>query len=572
MKGSPRESGLSAGLHEPTRATLLRLKPSDNTAAKYWAAGENLSIGARRYFPAADVTAEVTSIAASGSRSTGTYPPIHTEGTWMADGAGVIWRHVCTDTGILRLTAVASPVSATATVLQTVPADCVAAPSYRWSEGAWSDLYGYPAALDIYDQRFAAAATAAEPRSLWFSTVGDFADFLDGTEADEAFAYTIAGSGSMNRILNIFGGRIGLHIFALGEEFSSRSESRAQVIGPTTAVFGRDSQVGSSPATPIAPAGDPIFISRDRRRLHVVSYSLEADANRVTDLSRPASHLGADKFEEIVWQGVPLSTAWLRTGAGDLAAMVYDPAEEILGWGLVPVAGGVVESMAVTPAADGSLDVVTLVVRRLVGGETRRMVEEMAVPFGPLSTELAASQACHLFAATRFASGDLSASFSLPHLAGETVCAWTSEGPVPDLPVAADGGVTLPWPVGWAVIGLFDATHHVETLDITAQAADGSTLGRLKRLQDRGGIGLHATGALAVRGVERSFGRADRLGATRNLVERPVGAAGSSLFSGMVALAPPTDPATLVAYRFLPEGGAPATITALVPFVQEAGR
>lgn len=37
------------------------------------------------------------------------------------------------------------------------------------------------------------------------------------------------------------------------------------------------------------------------RRVHVISYSLEADANRAQDISRPASQLGAARFEEIVW-------------------------------------------------------------------------------------------------------------------------------------------------------------------------------------------------------------------------------------------------------------------------------
>ena len=33
-----------------------------------------------------------------------------------------------------------------------------------------------------HDQRLAAAATPAEPRTVWFSAIGDYADFLDGVE------------------------------------------------------------------------------------------------------------------------------------------------------------------------------------------------------------------------------------------------------------------------------------------------------------------------------------------------------------------------------------------------------
>lgn len=548
--------------------TLMRLKATDFTAVAAWRANTERPEGSRSRYDG-----KIYQLMANNREDNNIedIPPTHEEGDYVMN-SGIVWRFLSNDTGIVRITAVTSPTTATATVIQTVPLDCVNAPTYRWSEGAWSSIYGYPSTIELYDQRLAAAATNSEPRTVWFSAVGDFADFLDGTEADEAFAYTVAGSGSINRVLNILSGRAGLHIFALGEEFSARSETRAQVIGPTTAVFGRDSAIGSSPARPIAPAGDPIFISRDRRRVHVVSYSLDADANRASPISRPSGHLGGDGFEEIVWQGVPLSMAWLRTGTGGLVSMLYDPTEEILGWAPHGTAGGVVESLCVTPAADGSLDVVTMVVRRTIGGVTVRMVEEQAMPFGALSTELDPSEACHLYAAARIVPGAPTAAFSVPHLAGQTVSAWTSEGNVDDLAVAGDGTVTLPWPVSWAVIGLHDTTHMAETLDITAQSADGNTMGRNKRLQDRAGIGLHATAQLRAQTVEYTLGQPPKVNPPANLIQRPVGARGADLFSGIAPLGPASGQAVELAYRFTPVGGAPATLTAVVPFVQEAGR
>ena len=194
------------------------------------------------------------------------------------------------------------------------------------------------------------------------------------------------------------------------------------------------------------------------------------------------------------------------------------------------------------------------------------------MPFGALASELQPSEACHLFAALRFAPETATASFSLPHLVGQTVTAWTSEGNLDDITVGPGGAVTLPYAVDWAIIGLFDATHQIETLDITAQANDGHTMGRHKRLHDGGGIGLHATAQLRAQSIERVLGKADVVSKPKPLIERPVGAPGADLFSGVAPLAPPTGHATEVAYRFTPVGGAPATLTAIVPFVQEAGR
>ncbi len=546
--------------------SLMRLKPTDNTAVPLWTSNEGgLTAGTTQRRYDGKVYLLVT------GTNAGPNPPIQEEGDLRVDNS-TVWRFVSDDVGVVRITAVASGTSATAVVLRTVPKGCTGVATYRWSEGAWSARYGHPGALELYDQRLAAAATPTEPRTVWFSAVGDFADFADGVEADEPFAYAIAGDGSVNRILNLKRGRTGLHIFALGEEYSTRSDSRQQAIGPTSIAFGLDSAIGASPARPIAPDGNPIFISRDRRRVTQIAYSFEADANRAVALSLAAQHLGAAFFEQIVWQGSPQPIAWLRRATGDLAAMIYDAAEEVLGWATVPVAGGFVESLAVSPDPTGAADILTMIVRRVIGSATVRFVEELAVTYGLLTGATPVAQACHLFAARTFVPGVPAAGFAVPHLAGQQVLAWTDEGEFGPLTVAPGGEVVLPAAVGIATIGLFDATHEAQTLDITAQAADGSTIGRHKRLHSGAGIGVHRTAQGFVQVVETEVPAAPRTGSRQSLIRRAVAASLTEATSGVVAIDLPSGHAREIALRFTPSGGAPMTITAVVPIVQEAGR
>lgn len=544
--------------------SLIRLTPTDNTGQLLWTSNEALSVGAIRR------NGRNLYRLHSGSNS-GENAPIHTEGRERTDNS-TVWEFVSDDVGVARITAVGSATSATAAVLRAIPAACVTAPTYRWSEGAWSDLYGYPATLEIYDQRLAAAATATEPRTVWFSAIGDFADFDPGTEADEAFAYTIAGDGSVNRILSLKQGKSGLHIFALGQEYSTRSESRAQAIGPTSAVFGADSSIGASPARPIAPDGNPIFISRDRRRVVQIGYSLQDDANQARILSLPAQHLGAEGFEQIVWQSSPLPIAWLRRSSGDLAAMILDPAEEVLGWAPLPLAGGFVESIAVSPDPTGAQDVLTMVVRRTIGDQTRRHVEELALTYGLLTGASAPAEACHLFAASQFAPDPPAASFAVPHLAGQTVEAWTDEGAFDGIVVPEGGTVMLPAAVTRATIGLFDPTHRLRTLDIQAQANDGNTMGRQKRLHSGFGVGLHRTAQGTIRAIETDFPGEPRIGHPQSLVKTPVAAALTRLYTGVAKVDMPSGQARELALEITPVSGAPLTVTAIVPHVQEAGR
>jgi hypothetical protein len=543
---------------------LLQLTPSNNTTVPLWTSNEALSVGARRRY------GENTYELIAGTNA-GVNAPVHTEGDAKTDNA-TTWRWINDEVGVARITAVGGGTSATATVLRALPSGVVGSPTYRWSEGAWSAVYGYPAAIESYEQRLCAAATPSDPRTVWFSAVGDYADFAPSVKADGSFAYAVAGDASVNRIQTLKRGRSGLHILALGEEYSTRSESRAQVIGPTTAVFGLDSAIGASPALPIAPQGDPMFISRDRRRVMRVAYDLQEDGNRSANLSLPALHLGAAGFEQIVWQATPQPVAWMRRATGDLAAMIYEPTEEVLGWATLPVAGGFVEDMAIYPDATGTQDVLMLVVRRVIDGVTVRHVEDAALTYGVLTGAQPIADACHLFDAVRFGPIAPTATFSLPHLVGQSVTAWTDLGEFGPFTVPAGGAVTLPVAVTRGCIGLFDATHQAETLDIQAAANDGNTMGRRKRLHSKFGIGLHRTAQGFVQTVERDMPGPARIGQPVSLLPLPVAASLTEAFSGVVSAELPSGSAIELALRFVPRGGAPMTVTAVVPIVQEAGR
>lgn len=544
--------------------SLLRLSPTDFTTIPLFTTFEAVTVGdLRRY---GDNVYELTMRTAA---DVGQNAPIHEDGEALTDN-NTKWKFISDNEGIVRITGYSSPTSATAEVLKTVPKACVDSQTHRWAEGAWSERYGYPSEIELFEQRLCAAATPSEPRTVWFSAVGDYADFSPGVEADDAFAYTIAGDGSINKIVSLCRGSTGLHIFALGEEYSTRADTRSQVIGPTTAVFGLDSSIGASPARPIAPNGNPIFISRDKGRVIEIAYSFQADANQARPLSRIAQHLGTDGFEQIVWQSVPEPTAWLRRTGGDLVAMVYDPAEEILGWAPLPIAEGEAQSLAVCPNAAATADVLTLVVRRTINGVPVGMIEDMAPIFGVLIGAQPISEACHLYAAKIFTPTSPSAVFSMPHLAGETVYAWTSSGEFGPLQVANDGTVTLPEPVTRATIGLFDETHYVETLDVQAAVPDGNSLGRQKRLS---GIkmGLHRTAALEAATVERTFAQPEHVNKRAHIVPRAVAAVLTDGFSGMASIEAPTGNASELAVRLYPFSGAPATVTAIIPTVTAGG-
>lgn len=505
--------------------------------------------------------------------NTGVNPPLHDAGTQQTSiDPAVWWEYVSTDAGIVTITAVTDARTATATVDKALPPNVVTDQTYRWSEGAWSDLRGWPAVLEIHEQRLVAAGTESEPRTVWFSVIGDYSDFSPGVEADDAFAYAVAGQASLNRIVGLKSGRLALHVFALGQEFSTRADAQAQYLSATTTVFRVDSAHGALAGAVIAPDGDPIFISRDQRRVVQISYSFQDDANRAVDLSRAAQHLGGDAFAEIAWKSSPQRMGWLRRESGDLVAMLFDPQEDVIGWAVMPVAGGAVASMAVTPGSTAEFDVLTLAVARADGlGVLRYCIEELSDVHAFLAGASGPFEANHLFSAYRVATSQAQATFKIAHLAGQQVYAWTNGGEFGPLEVDDLGYVTLPKAATTGFIGLFDDSHYAETLDIQAASPAGDMTGKKRRLKGGCGASVLRTAQGYLRAVERDVGEAERVGERKAIIPLPISSDLSEHYSGVVNVEVICGLARSISLRIEPHGAAPLTITGLAPKVEVTG-
>jgi hypothetical protein len=131
--------------------------------------------------------------------------------------------------------------------------------------------------------------------------------------------------------------------------------------------------------------------------------------------------------------------------------------------------------------------------------------------------------------------------------------------------------VTLEAPVSHAVIGLLDGGHRIQTLDIQAAAPDGNSMGRNKRISKLA-IGLHRTMGGFAQVLERTLiGGQRTAGQRKALLEAPVLDDNPVERTGIARLSLPSGHSEQLSLRILPDGGAPLTITALVPQVDEVG-
>lgn len=544
--------------------SILLIKPTDYVSVGFW-------VGGFASFPGALYRNDGKIYRFLSGLNTGLVPPVHTSGTVFTDsGNGVLFEFVSTEQGIVRITSVTDARNALCDVIQTVPVPAVSQSTYRWSLGAWSELAGYPSRLAKYRQRLYAANTRENPRSLWASTIGDFFDFEPRDEADASFAYDIADDRSRNEIGWLMGAQRGIYIGGIGEVYRGFSAVSGEAIGPETFDTELVDAGGAAAVRPARPYGFPVFVSSDRRALHEARYSFETDAIGPKELSLPSRHLGAAGFKKFDWQTKPDQTGWLITDAGEGVAVIYDPEEDVLGWVPYPVAGGVIEDLDVTPSPDGSFDVVTFIVRRQIGGEEVRFVEEQAVNFAAQLGAVGPEFLNHAFAGRVFAADPETDWFDMSHLIGETVWAWTDKGQMGPYTVPLDGQVQLDDLVGHAIIGLADDTRRARTLALRASAPDGDARGRPMRVQSGTGIGIYQTAAGQVQAIlcdeeQEQGGEVEELVRDGSL-DQP-----GPVVTALLSRDLPTGHEQELKLEFTPRGIAPLTITAVVPPVDEAG-
>lgn len=537
---------------------LIMLTPVDDDVP-LWVGNSGIAVGNRRRYDG-----QVYELIQDNG-TTGPNPPTHRRGD-VAVSAGVVWRWIAGGFGICRITAFTSATEVTADVVKPLPPAVISNGTWLWSLGAFSATTGYPNSIAQYKQRLWLGFTNSAPRRVWASTANALEDFEPSNLADGSFSYDITVGQNTSRGTWIEPGSRGLHIGALGEEFSSRAVNPNAGIGPTNIEFDRDSGIGSHDAQPIAPDGKPIFISKDKSRLFESKYAFSEDAIQPIELSVAADHIGALGYEGIVWQSSPLRLAWLPTTTGPLVCMAYDPSEKTLGWSRCSLAGGKALSACVSKDAAGEADQLFLIVER----DGNHIVERQAeiAPGADVAADI--ENRGHLFSQQLTVVAPGAETLSVPtDWNDQTIYLYHETGTYGPLPVAG-GEVSLPEDVsvigGSVVAGLFDDTHLLRTLDLSIPNNDGVVDGRQKRAT-AATVTILNTSALQIRGVSHRANAPEVPTNWKDLIRRSIGESNASVVSGTTEVPLSTSVNQEVMMEFQPVGGAPATITGITPTV-----
>lgn len=339
----------------------------------------------------------------------------------------------------------------------------------------------YPAAPLIYEERL----VLAQRFSVYASESLVFDDFTPGAADDNALAFTNAGGGQANDIVWL----ADLDGFLLsGTAGGIRALSGAgidEALTPSSFKSRRNRAQGCAPIMPAEAGESFIYVARNRKALAELS---PTNVGRFAseDIGQISEHIPKKGIVELAFQTYPDPLLWFPLDNGELGCHTHQPSQDVrgmhrhrLGGAFTGSSWAIVESACVTPGQDG-IDDVWMVVKRTIGGVTKRYIEILEAPFeyGDIEDTFAVDSALvYSGAATTSVTGAF-------HLAGQTVDVLAGAKVYRGLVVSATGGVSLPGGSAAAtpwVVGLpFSA--EADTLELDVGGRDGSIMGRKKRV------------------------------------------------------------------------------------------
>lgn len=420
--------------------SLWRLRPNDgNPGVLSWEPEEeSIPSGARR------LSNGRVYVRAGTQNKAGNTPPVHDGGT-VSDG-NALWTYLHDGAAVVYVFSFLNARQVNVGITSGLP-DGLESYTPYWSEGAYSDVRGWPTANPaVREERLALAGAAAEPdvidftRTAGFSPAGlDYTPGLGtGRVVDDDAVRRFVGE-SRDRIVWLAGSTY-LIAGAVSGEHLITGATVEDPITPSGCISRPISEFGSADVMPALAYGLVMYVAAGGQTLRYVGVKADQSQDEA-DLTVTASHIGQRGLAELTWLKQPLNMLWVRLADGGQASFTFHPEQNVAGWnrhGLAaprapspaePLGGGLeLESACVLPGVNGRPRLF-MAAKRMKGGAVQRLLLRMADPEDGL----------FLDAAELYAGSQASAVGGLDHLTGETVTILGRTLPGPATPGAGWG-------------------------------------------------------------------------------------------------------------------------------------
>ncbi|PLE21232.1 hypothetical protein B6I67_07505 [Klebsiella pneumoniae] len=389
--------------------------------------------------------------------------PAFTGTGWVAEDVG---SYVRINSGLVLIKSITSAQIAVGTIRTDLSATQAASPgAWTREDTVWTEEFGYPGAVTLYQQRLVLAGSPQYPQTIWWSETGVYLSFELGTDDDDAISFTLS-SDQLNPIVHLAQMNT-LIALTYGGEFTITSGSDA-AITPTNISVKNPSPYGCNSIRPVRVGTEIMFIQRAGKKLYAVAYDPDSYVSySANDLTVLAEHITAGGVLDMAYQQQPDAFVWLIRADGVLVTMGIDRAQDVVAWSR-QITDGVFESVASIPSE--SDDVIYVLVRREVNGQTVRYVE---VFDSTLNTDSAVTGSSSEGATTWT---------GLSHLNGKTVDV-VADGSVMPQATVTGGQITLSRKAKKIEVGLHYETT-IQTLTPEISTTEGTTQNARKRTSE----------------------------------------------------------------------------------------
>lgn len=400
-------------------------------------------------------------------------------------GRLIRWKDAAGNWTWLRITAVASTTSASATIIGPDASATTATTS--WRLGVWSITTGYPAAVCFYQDRLFFAGATNYPQRLDGSTTGDYENMAptnatSGTVvASNAVAFTL-NDNNVNVIRWLAATEKGLAAGSVGSEWIIRPADASGSLSPTNISATPSTTYGSANVSPVQSDKAVLFLNRTGRKIRELAYVYQVDGFKAPDLTVLAEHITRGGITEMAFAQNPQAVIWGVRADGLLTGLTYEREESVVGWHLHTIAGAfstgtaIVESVAVIPTSDGSRDELWMVVKRTVNGATVRYIEYMTKLWEHGDVQ---ANAFHVDCGLTYSGVAVTSLGGLGYIEGQVVTI-LADGAAHPTKTVTNGKITLDRSASTVQIGL-GYNSDGATLRPEAGAADGTAQGKTQR-------------------------------------------------------------------------------------------
>lgn len=274
--------------------------------------------------------------------------------------------------GYVKVTGFTSGTQVTADVIQTLSGTTA---TDRWAPPAWSDETGWPRTVEFQDFRLVWSGAGATPQHFQASKTGDFTNhaLLDNgvVTADSAVVRELAARG-VNAIRGLVGADV---LLATTADAVWRIDGNQEdTITPTNIRARRVARKGASTVQPLLVGETAVYLHRGGTRIFGIEFDLEQDARVPRELTAFNREIAGTGIVQLEFEDGEIPTLWAVRSDGQLGALTYDLTQKVFAWSR-QTTDGAVESVTTLPRTSDEQDVLFVLVKRTIGGVTKRYVE-----------------------------------------------------------------------------------------------------------------------------------------------------------------------------------------------------